>query len=63
MMKYAINHPKKFSTPYVAATLGLIYVMVEMLITIGCIIKMDQQTTILNVLNSYIAYGALAFVP
>lgn len=63
MMKYAINHHEDFSNPYIATLLGFSYMIVTMLLTMACIVKMCTEYTILDVLNSYISYGVIVFVP
>ena len=63
MMKYAINNPEDFSNPYVAIFMGYFYCMVTILLVIACVVKMCTETSILDILNSYISYGIIVFVP
>ena len=63
MMKNAINHPKDFSNPVAVALLGFSYCFVTELLALACIIKMCREYTIIGVLNSYISYGIIVFVP
>merc|ERR1712166_485658 len=62
-MKYAINHPHEFSNPIVAALFGFFYAVAVILLTIACVIKMCTEYELLDILNSYISYGIIVFIP
>ena len=63
MMKYSINHPDEFSNHIVAALFGFFYAVAIMLLTMACIIKMCTEYALLDILNSYISYGIIVFIP
>ena len=63
MMKYANNHPEEFSVPGLAALIGFMYCGVSLLISFSCIIKICNQSTVMDTLKSFVPYAAVAFVP
>jgi len=56
MMKYAINHPDEFSTPIIAASIGLLHATVQILLTFAIILNISAQGTFLDVLTAFATY-------
>ena len=58
MAKFAINHPEDFSTPIIAALLGISHALTIMALTLAIIIHISAQQTFLDTLTAFVTYTA-----
>lgn len=56
MMKYAINHPDEFSTPVIAALIGLFQANIQIFLTFAVILNICAQSSFLSVLTAFATY-------
>ena len=55
MMKYALNHPYKFSAPYKAFMAVFTHFIMNILIEVSCILVILTSTTPLSIVMNFIA--------
>lgn len=63
MMKYTVNHCDKSYSPILAFLIGVCAFFLSIMITIACMIHLSAQTDTVSMASSYIAYGAICYIP
>jgi len=63
MMKYTVNHCDKSYSPILAFLIGVSAFFLSIAITIACMIHLSAQTDTVSMASSYIAYGAICYIP